>query len=173
MVERQIAWKAQNENAVIGKRHLRIDGVEKATGDAKYSSDINTKGTLFARLVTCPHGHAKIVNLDVEAVKKIKGVKAVHLFKDVGAECRWDGELIAAVAAERPEQADDGVRALKAALKFEVLEHFVDEEDLKSGEAIGRGKDLGTNTKGDVVAAQKAAKAVSTGYYGIHTISHC
>jgi len=173
MVERKVAWKAQNDNAVIGKRHLRIDGVERATGDAKYSSDINTKGTLFARLVTCPHGHAKIVNLDVEAVKKIKGVKAVHLFKDVGAECRWDGELIAAVAAERPEQADDGVRALKAALKFEVLEHFVDEEDLKAGEAAGRGKDLGTNTKGDVAAAQKAAKAVSTGYYGIRTISHC
>ena len=117
MAERKIAWKAQSENAVIGKRHLRIDGLEKAAGTAKYSSDINTKGTLFARLVTSPHGYAKIVSLDVEAARKVKGVKAVHLFKDVGAECRWDGELIAAVAAERPEQADDGVRALKAALK--------------------------------------------------------
>ena len=173
MAERKVSWKPRKENSLVGKRHLRLDGVEKASGAAKYSADINTKGTLYARLVTCPHGHAKIVKLDADAALKVKGVHAVHLFKDVGAECRWDGELIAAVAADRPEYADDGVRAIKATLEFEVLEHFVDEEALKAGEAAGRGKALGNNTKGDSAAALKDAKAVSKGYYGIHTISHC
>ena len=36
-------------------RKLGIDGVEKATGRAKYSTDINPAGTLHARLLASPH----------------------------------------------------------------------------------------------------------------------
>src|SRR5438105_13089167 len=99
MAERKFSWPVRKENALIGKDIERIDGVAKASGAAKYSADINTKGTLFARLVTCPHGAAKLSAIDVEAAKKVAGVRVVHLFKQVGAELRWDGGLVAAVAA--------------------------------------------------------------------------
>lgn len=179
MAERKISWEPQGKHALLGKEVQRVDGPLKASGQAKYANDINTKGTLFAKLLTCTHAHAKLESLDLEKAKAMPGVKAVHAFKDAGDELRWDGEIIAAVAAETPAQADDAIRAI--AVQYEVLPHWVDEEDLAGakkveitddGEAVEATKSLGENTNGDVEAALKAAKAVHKGYYGIVTISH-
>lgn len=181
---REYFWGPREENTLIGKDIPRIDGVAKASGAAKYSSDINTKGTLFAKLLTCHLPHAKIKRLDVEPAKKVPGVRAVYVFPtayDVGAgeskEIRWDGAPIVAVAADRPEIAADGVRAIE--IEYEELPFFVDEQDLEGAQAaeestdIKRVKSLGRgNQKGDVEAALEKAAVVHKGYYGIHTISH-
>src|SRR5690606_31431104 len=128
---REVSWKPMGENAIIGTDVSRLEGIEKASGYAKYPADINTPGTLYARILTCPHAHAKVKSLDMSAAKESPGVKAVHVFEkgEVGAEIEWDGVLIAAVAAETVEQAEDAVRAIK--VEYEVLEHFVDEADLE------------------------------------------
>jgi len=170
MAERTVGWGPRESNTLIGKEIPRLDGAAKASGAAKYAADTNTKGTLFARMLTCKHGHAKIVKLNVEPAKKVKGVKAVHIFNDVDAEIRWDGTLVVAVAAERPEQAEDGVRAIE--VEYEVLPHFVDEDDLAGAEKAERTKKLGNQKKGDVEAALKTAKHVHKGHYGINTITH-
>lgn len=172
MAERKFAWGKRADNTLIGKSIPRIDGVAKASGQAKYTADINTKGTLYARLVTCKHAHAKLTALDLEVAKKMPGVKAVHAFKEVGDELRWDGDLVAAVAAERAEQADDAVKALEEAIKYEVLEHFVDDENIARAAHASRTKGLGKNSKGDVEQAFADAKYVHKGFYGIRTISH-
>lgn len=168
---REVSWKPMGENQIIGTDVSRMEGIEKASGYAKYSADINTPGTLYARILTCPHAHAKIKLLDMSAAKKSPGVKAVHTFKEVGDELEWDGVLVAAVAAETVEQAEDGIRAIK--VEYDVLEHFVDEDDLDGAEAADRAKDPQESTKGDVEKALKEAKAVHKGRYGIHTITHC
>lgn len=171
--ERKVAWKKREDNTLIGKRIPRLDGVAKATGVAKYAGDMNTPGTLFAKCLTCTHAHAKVKRLDVEPVKKMKGVHAVHVFNDVGAEIQWDGTLIAAVAAETLDIAANAVRLLaEKYVEYEVLDHWVDEEDLKGAEAAEKTKPLGDNQKGDVADAVKRASVVHKGYYGITTISH-
>src|SRR4051812_557788 len=126
-VERKIAWGPRKDNVLIGKSIERIDGFEKVSGRAKYTADMNTPGTLYAKLLTCHHAHAKVTKLDVEPAKKIPGVRAVHIFDagKVGAEIFWDGTLLVAVAADRPEIAEDAVRAI--AVEYEVLDHVVDE----------------------------------------------
>ncbi|MSR57762.1 MAG: xanthine dehydrogenase family protein molybdopterin-binding subunit [Planctomycetaceae bacterium] len=172
MAERKFGWGKRSENVLIGKSIPRIDAAVKATGAAKYTADTNSKGTLFARLLSSKHAAAKLTAIDLEAVKNLPGVKAVHAFKEVGDEIRWEGELIAAVAAERAEQAEDAVKALEATAKFEVLEHFVDEADVARAAFANRTKGLGKANKGDVEEALKTAKAVHKGFYGIHTISH-
>jgi len=191
MAERKVSWKPREENVLIGKRIPRIDGVEKASGHAKYAADINTPGTLFAKVLTCKHAHAKVSRLNVEAAKMVPGVKAVHVLRDEGTEIFCDGTIIAAVAAERPEYAEDGIRAIE--VQYEVLPHFVDEANLEGAqkldsencnekgelkpEAAAKGhlvrlKPQGDERKGDVEAALKEAKVVHKGYYGIDTISH-
>ncbi|OYW19019.1 MAG: hypothetical protein B7Z55_09635, partial [Planctomycetales bacterium 12-60-4] len=162
MAERKVAWAPYGTNTLIGAEVLRTDGPVKASGHAKYSNDINTPGTLFAKLLTSPHGKAKVAKLDVEPAKKMPGVKAVHIFRDLGSDLTCEGELIVAVAAERPEQAIDGVKAIIVA--YEVLDHFVDEDDLATAEARGLTKSQGENKKGDVDAALAEAKAVHKGY---------
>lgn len=180
MAERKIAWEPQGKHSLLGKEVQRVDGPVKASGQAKYSNDINTKGTLFAKLLTCKHAHAKLTELNLEKAKAVKGVHAVHAFREVGDELRWDGTLVAAVAAERPDIAEDAIRAI--VVKYEVLPHWVDESDLEGakqaqitddGEAAEATKSLGDNVKGDLEAAIKEAKAVVEGRYGITTISHC
>jgi len=58
-------WGARKDNVLIGKSIERIDGFEKVSGKAKYTADMNTPGTLYAKLLTCQHAHAKLNAIDV------------------------------------------------------------------------------------------------------------
>jgi xanthine dehydrogenase YagR molybdenum-binding subunit len=62
---------------LLGKKHKRIDGPEKATGRAKYSYDINRPGMLHGMILRSPHAHARIKSLDTSAAKKVPGFKAL------------------------------------------------------------------------------------------------
>ncbi|VAX39041.1 Xanthine dehydrogenase, molybdenum binding subunit [hydrothermal vent metagenome] len=168
--ERKYTWKPRAENELIGHEIERVDGYVKSSGQAKYTADINTKKTLYAKLLTFKGGAAKIKHLDITAALKVKGVQAIEIIRNVGNELKWDGTPIVAVAAERIEQAADGVRAVK--VEYERIEHFVDEANLKGAEAAKRTKNLGKSSIGDVNSALKKAKAVHNGHYGIHTITH-
>lgn len=171
MAERKFSWPKMDERQILGKDVPRVyDGAAKASGTAKYSNDINTPGTLFAKLLTCPHAHAKVAKLNVEKAKAVPGVKVVHVFRDVGTEMRWEGELIVAVAADRPELAEDGLRAIE--ITYEVLDHLVDERDLEAAKAKELTKSLGNQNTGDVDKALAEAKAVHKGFYGVPTITH-
>ncbi len=126
--ELKVAWGPRKENVYLGKSTLRMDGAEKASGQAKYTADTNPKDCLVAKLLTFKGGAGKVKALDLEPATKVPGVKAVYAFVKVGDDLNWDGSLVAAVAAERQEQAEDGVRAIKFA--FDAAAHFVDEDDL-------------------------------------------
>ncbi|MBM4077309.1 MAG: xanthine dehydrogenase family protein molybdopterin-binding subunit, partial [Planctomycetes bacterium] len=129
MAERKIGWEPQGKHVLVGKEIERVDGRQKASGQAKYTNDTNPPGTLFAKLLTSPHAHAKVAQLNIDKAKAVKGVKAVLPMVEVGQEIRFEGWPIVAIAAERPEYAEDGLRAID--IKFDVLPHFVDESDLE------------------------------------------
>src|SRR5512146_2774274 len=72
-----------SELKVIGKRVPRYDGPLKASGAARYPSDIQLPGMLYGRLVSSAVPHAKIVSIDTSAAEKHPGVKAVHVLQNV------------------------------------------------------------------------------------------
>ena len=115
------------ERRLIGQKHSRLDGPDKATGLAKYSFDINRLGMLHARMLRCPYAHAKINSLDTSAAEKMPGFGAIHVIKKAGDELYYAGDEVLAIAADTEEHAADAVRAVK--IEYEVLEHFVKEED--------------------------------------------
>lgn len=190
---REYFWPPREENTLIGKDIPRIDGLAKATGQAKYSADINTPGTTFAKLLTSNIAYGTIKSLNIEPAKKVPGVRAVYVFPtayniETGESMviPYDGWPIVAVAADRPEIAADGVRAIE--IEYEPLPFFVDDSDLegavkldkenrdaegnlKEGK-IARAKPKGERKRGDVEAALKNAAVVHKGHYGIHSISH-
>lgn len=173
---RKVAWKKREDNTLVGKRHTRIDGAEKASGRAKYTADVNTKGTLYAKVLASTIPHGQIESVDVEEAKKSPGVHAVYIFPvkpgdpKPRKEVLWEGTPIVAVAAERPELADDAIRKIKVA--YNESQHWVDEENLTGAQMAERTRDLGENEKGNVADALENAKVVHKGYYGIATISH-
>jgi xanthine dehydrogenase YagR molybdenum-binding subunit len=159
-----------DKRSLIGKRITRLDGPVKATGQAKYSYDMNRPGMLIAKMLSSPYAHAKIKSIDTSEAERSPGVKAVVLMSKVDGELLWEGSEIAAVAAETEEQATDGVRKIK--VEYDVLPHLVKEEDLSKVGA--NGKPSAEQTAGNPTQAFAASDVVvSEGYYGIDTITHC
>ena len=71
------------EYKVIGRRGVRRnDGIEKATGAAQYTLDVQLPGMLFARFLTSPYPHAKILSMDTSAAEKMPGVRCILRYDD-------------------------------------------------------------------------------------------
>src|SRR5437868_458233 len=106
------SWPPQDKRRLMGKRISRLDGPDKASGRAKYNSDINPKDLLFGVLLTCPHAHAKVTSIDVGEAKALQGVTAVRVISGPGTEIQWEGTEVAAVAAVSEQIARDAVRKI-------------------------------------------------------------
>jgi xanthine dehydrogenase YagR molybdenum-binding subunit len=130
---------------------------------------------LFAVMLYSPHAHAKIKSIDASAAEKMPGVKAVSLIAKAGTTLRYQGDDIAAVAAETEEQARDGVKAIK--VEFEVLPHVVTEAQAMAEGApeVFRGGNVRkgrAQSKGKPEDALPKADAVIEGTYSLPVITH-
>ena len=107
--------------ATIAPTLIRQDGRDKVTGSGRYAADLTMTGMLYGAFRIADVPHARIRRLDSTAARALPGVHAVLTAADVpevryGAflkdrtlfaqdVVRWEGELIAAVAAATPEIA--------------------------------------------------------------------
>ena len=130
---------------VVGTRGPNIDAVERVTGRAKYTGDIDLPGMLVARVLRSPHAHARIISIDTSKVEALSGVRAVVTYKDapkvmiwghrqyaLNDRVRFKGEAVAALAAVDPETADKALKLID--VQYDVLPFVLDPEDaLKPG----------------------------------------
>ena len=114
-------WGPNDKHKLLNQRMTRVDGPLKATGVALYTYDQRLPGMLYARILRCPHAHARVTKIDTDAAAKIPGVKAI--IPAPLSELRFAGAPVAAVAATTPEIAGDALRAIK--VTYEVLPHVV------------------------------------------------
>ena len=114
---------------VIGTRHIRQDGKEKVTGAGRYTADLNLTGMLHAKFRFADHPRARIVKIDTAAARALPGVFAVITQDDVpavrygafiqdrtlfaGDAVRFEGEVVAAVAALTPEIAEQAAALIE------------------------------------------------------------
>jgi xanthine dehydrogenase YagR molybdenum-binding subunit len=153
---------------VMGQRYSRLDGVEKASGKAKYCSDIKKPGMLHTMVLACPYAHARVRSIDISQAEKHPGVAGIRVTAPAGTEIQWAGWEVAYVAAESELAARDALRKIK--VDYEVLPHLVKEADIKKAGA--RVKPAGEQIEGDPDAAFKQADVISEGEYGIPTLAH-
>jgi xanthine dehydrogenase YagR molybdenum-binding subunit len=129
-------WLPDAQFAVVGRPHPRIEGAEKVTGRARYSYDIRLSGQLYARVLRCPHPHARLRRIDTSKAEALDGVHAVlssanappvewyeeksRLFDTT---LRFVGDEVAAVAAESEEIAEDALRLIE--VEYEPLPFVV------------------------------------------------
>jgi xanthine dehydrogenase YagR molybdenum-binding subunit len=153
----------------MGRRISRVDGMAKASGKAKYNSDVNPPGLIHAAMLHCPHAHAVVKSIDTSAAERLAGVTGVNVIAKAGTELQWQMAEVAMVAARTEEIARDAVRLIK--VEYEVMPHLVREDKLeKTG---NRAKPAGEQVQGDPDAAFKQADVVMEGEYGIPVITHC
>src|SRR5947209_290948 len=121
---------------VVGKALPPGDAIKLVTGKATFADDSAPRGMLYARILSSPHAHAIIRNIDVSRAHALPGVHAVLTYKDVpriayssverssaaGGPCdqycldymvRYVGDRVAAVAAETPEIAEQALRLIE------------------------------------------------------------
>ena len=130
---------------VVGKRGPNIDAIERVTGRAKYTGDIDLPGMLVARVLRSPHAHARIVSIDTSKAEAVQGVRAVITHKDapkvmiwgsrqyaLNDRVRFKGDAVAGLAAVDAETADKALKLIT--VQYEVLPFVLDpEEALKPG----------------------------------------
>jgi xanthine dehydrogenase YagR molybdenum-binding subunit len=158
-------YKWPEKRKIIGTKVPRIDGALKVSGKAKYSFDRNLPGLLYGKIYRSPHAHAKVVELDLTAAESMPGVKASHVIKGPGTEVHYEGDEIAALAAETEEQARDALRAIR--VKFEVLPHVSSEQD-----GLAKGGQPKMDATAGIDQALQDSAATIEGFYGCTVITH-
>jgi xanthine dehydrogenase YagR molybdenum-binding subunit len=160
---------------LIGKSIPRLDGLLKASGKAKYPSDVRPEGTLFGVMLYSPYAHAKVSSVDISSAETMPGVKAVVAIAKAGTTLRYHGDDIAAVAAETEEQARDASRAIK--VEYEVLPHVATEAlsmaegapEVFRGGNVRKGR---SQTRGTPEEAMAKADVITEGTYSVPIITH-
>ena len=67
----------------IGKEQIRrFDGIEKASGRAIYTMDIQLPGMLHMKFLACPYPNAKIKRMDTSRAESLPGVRAILRYDD-------------------------------------------------------------------------------------------
>ena len=128
--------------AVEERRYIRSDGLPKVTGQARYAADLTMSGMTHAAFLYAGVPSARIRRLDTAAARALPGVMAVITAADVpevryGAAVhdrtlfardvvRFEGEILAAVAAMTPELAKEACRLIE--VELEELPAVVDAE---------------------------------------------
>jgi xanthine dehydrogenase YagR molybdenum-binding subunit len=170
-------WPQQRR--VLGTKVERLDGPDKSTGRAKYSYDINRPRQCHARILRCPHAHAKIKSIDTTVAERTPGFKAIHVVVKPGDELYFSGAELLGIAADTEEHAEDALRAIR--VEYEPMPHHVKEADaLRSkGSTVGGGEEAANvSPAGDFSTdnfeqnAYRDAAAVHEGEYGVAIISH-
>ncbi|MGE5239429.1 MAG: xanthine dehydrogenase family protein molybdopterin-binding subunit [Chloroflexota bacterium] len=183
-------WKKTN---VVGKPLPRVDAYERVSGSAVYPSDIMLPDMLYAVILRSPHAHARVKELDTSAAEKMPGVRGVigihtpeanfvwPYSKEIKTKlfdehCRFEGETVAAVAAETPYQAWDALRSMR--VTYDILP-FVDDPEKALDPAAPRvhdsGNVVGTTLvyqRGDVIKGFADADAVLDETYGTQCEVH-
>ncbi|MBN2242300.1 MAG: molybdopterin-dependent oxidoreductase [Acidobacteria bacterium] len=75
-------WRAPQEYKESQKAIRRQDAYEKASGKAVYTRDIALPGMLYAKILTSPYAHAKIVRMDTGRAEALPGVRDVLKYSD-------------------------------------------------------------------------------------------
>ncbi|HEV8694447.1 MAG TPA: molybdopterin cofactor-binding domain-containing protein, partial [Lysobacter sp.] len=168
-------WNWPKTTTLLGTSVKRLDGPDKVTGRAKYTFDINRPGMIYGKMVRSPHPHARIVSIDLSEAQRAPGVKATLAHKQVGAEVMYQGDAVAAVAADTEERAKDAARLVK--VQYEVLPQVALVERAMAADAPVVFKDGNTRAgqtqeNGDLEAGFRQAAYVVEQTYSTHVITH-
>ena len=62
--------------SIAGRATPLVDGIEKVTGRARYTADLQLS-SFVGEILRSPHAHAEIVRIDTSRARALEGVRAV------------------------------------------------------------------------------------------------
>ena len=121
----------------LGQNFARVDGPAKLRGWAQFTGDIEMPGMVYAKVLRSPYPHARLLRVDASRATKLPGVVAVLTRDDLKGmnshfgpvvkdqpvvamdRVRYVGDIIAAVAAEEKDIAEEALELIK--VDYEAL----------------------------------------------------
>ena len=142
---------------VVGSRLPRVDALEKVTGRARYTADLQLPQMVHGQFVRSRCAHARIKRIDTTAARALPGVLAILTQADLAADqalviqeevhatrrvlnlfasekVTYQGQKIAAVAALTPEIASEAIDLVE--VEYEPLPAYVDPRDAAVADAV-------------------------------------
>jgi CO/xanthine dehydrogenase Mo-binding subunit len=75
-------WKPPEGVSPVDRGMSRQDAHDKLSGQAVFTRDLNFPGMLYAKILTSPYAHAKIVSMDTGKAEALIGVRDILKFSD-------------------------------------------------------------------------------------------
>ena len=142
-----VGTRAATDLSIVGKPERKVDAIKLVTGKPAYVDDIELRDMLHGKLLTSPHAHAIIRDIDASEARALPGVHAVLTYKDVPRipyttagqswpepgphdqycldnRVRFVGDRVAAVAAETAEIAEQALKLIH--VDYEILPALLD-----------------------------------------------
>lgn len=146
----------QNEFKIVGHSPAKLDGLALACGREKYVADDLPRDTLVVRILTSPHAHARIVDIDTSKAAEVKGVRCILTWRDLPRvahttagqgypepspydsftldnKVRYVGDRVAAVAAETEDAAAEALALIE--VKYDLLPAILDPRESMAPDA--------------------------------------
>jgi CO/xanthine dehydrogenase Mo-binding subunit len=162
-------WGPGKTFRFIGQPQPRIDGPERVTGRAAYTSDIHLPGMLYARTLRSPYPHARLKNISLSQAEALPGVRAILYYQNIPDIAWWNdtrllepvlryaGDEVAVVAADSIDIAEDALQLVR--VEYQELPFIIDPEEAlrpgaprvhPSGNLVGktRGQERGNLARG-------------------------
>lgn len=171
-----------------------VDGIDKVTGRARYTADLDHAGALVARILRSPISHGEIARLDISKALALRGVAAIVTGEDCAItygvlpiamneypmardRVRYRGEPIAAVAAVDEETAQRALDLIEC--EFRKLPAYYESEAARVPDAWllhdnkpGNIEREVHNEFGDLAAGFEAADLVRTHTHHCAEVNH-
>jgi len=177
--------------SLIGKPHVRVDGVAKVTGRARYGSDEPIIRPAYAYLVTSSIAKGRIRGMSLDGARSVPGVLDILNFQNVGSQAKaplgpdggpttttmetdmiWhDGQIIAVVVAETYEVAREAARKVVVDYVVERPAATFDSPGVQA-EVLKVNAGRGDPKVGDAAAAFTAAEVKIDAHYTTPTQHH-
>lgn len=168
---------------IAGTSAPRLDGVEKVTGKALYTGDLELPGMGFAKILRSPVPHARLVKIDAGKAEKLAGVYAALTRDDItgldylyGAtykdqsivavdKVRYAGDPVAAVLAVDEAAAEEALALID--VEYEDLAAVTDiEEAIAPGAPlVHEGESVKAELRGSSYGAPEKFKGTNVCYY--------
>ncbi|HEX6491684.1 MAG TPA: xanthine dehydrogenase family protein molybdopterin-binding subunit [Gaiellaceae bacterium] len=163
-------WPA-GRRGIVGQPASRVDGRERASGQALYTADFSLPGLLQAAVLRSPYARARVKRLELARAREAPGVRGAigpadcHVLE---REANFQGAPVAAVAADSLEAAQRALERIE--IEWEEREPLLDPD-----EAISRGSLVSEPRhylRGELERGLAAADVVVEAEYRTQTALH-
>jgi xanthine dehydrogenase YagR molybdenum-binding subunit len=163
-------WPA-GPREVVGRPATRMDGFERARGEATFTADLRLAGMLHTAVLRSSYASARVRSIDLSRALAMPGVHAAIGPEEIPQlvdDCNHQGTAVAAVCADTFGHAQAAVDAID--VDWDVREPLLDPDD-----AVRRGSMLGeprVRERGDYERGVAEADVVVSAEFRTSVVLH-